>query len=636
MKRYAVTLCVTLSVAFPCLSGERPLQVLYRSFTREPETSAEFARMGIPDRCFFVANTLNSSGDVYCQYPPVWKKTGRYDWAPFDEQMADVRKASPNGRFLCMVDLNTPPWLTRWYELDSFSAVTHLAGSEDWLGLTTGWLTNFLAYAEKKYGDVIDGYILSGGRTSEWYEYDRGLTSRMKNEAWRAWCAERGLDFGPCVPDESERAQAAFENLIYDPKAEAAKIAYWKFHNGLVSDAILRFARAARTIIPPERRLGVFFGYFHVRERKVGSCQTSFGHLDYDRVFAAPELDFFIAPGNYSDRQIGGASGSQLIPGSVRRHGKRLLHEIDFRPHTMKDFSPWKTADDDLAGNTREWAFALVNHADCWWFDMWGHFYDDPGLKKRISRLKQITDRFAGEAQKSVAEVLMVADPESLYGVNERDPKSWRFGQFLRNRFGRTGVPFDVCSFADLSAMDLRQYKSICLYSTVLITPVRAEFLKRRVCCGGRQVVWCYAPGLSDGVSLDKSRVKAWAGVEFKTPGVSVTKMDGWQSVYAYDDVLYTPERLRELFVSAGCTPFTDLYVPVFANERLVAVHCASGGEKHVRLNRPATFVTELLSGRTIPVRDRVFTYGFESPDTRVFEVHGVESRNSASVDRAD
>ena len=621
MIRLAIS-SVVLPVALSCLARDRPAQMFYRSFTREPETSAEFARMGIPDRCFFVANTLNSSGNEYCQYASVWKKTGVYDWTPFDEQVADVRKASPDGRFLCMVDLNTPPWLTRWYELDSFSALTHLAANPDWHDLTKGWLTNFLAYAEGKYGDVIGGYVLSGGRTSEWYEYNRGLTSRVKNEAWRSWCAERELDFGTDVPGDAALATASFENLVYDPKTEGAKIAYWKFHNGLVSEAILDFAHAARTVIPEDRQLGVFFGYFHVKERKFGTCQTSFGHLDYDRVFAAPELDFFIAPGNYSDRPIGGASGSQLIPGSVLRHGKRFLHEIDFRPHTMQGFlSPWRTSADDIAGNTREWAFALVNHAHCWWFDMWGHFYDDPALKARIARLKKISDRFADDVSKSTAEVLLVADPESIYGINERDPKAWRFGQLLRNRFGRTGLPFDVCSFADLKAMDLRQYKSVCLYSTILITPARAAFLKERICRGGRQVLWCYAPGLSDGVSLDAVRVETWAGVPFRTPGVSVTERNGWQSVYAYDDALYTPEKLRALFVGAGCTPVSDLGVPVFANERLVAVHCATGGVRRLRLNRPAESVTELLSGKAFPVREGVFDYEFETPDTRVFEV---------------
>ena len=64
---------------------------------------------------------------------------------------------------------------------------------------------------------------------------------------------------------------------------------------------------------------------------------------------------------------------------------------------------------------------------------------------------------------------------------------------------------------------------------------------------GGRTVLWCYAPGVTDGKTLDAVRVETWAGVEFKTPGISVTPMSGWTSVYSYDYKLYNPWELTRI-----------------------------------------------------------------------------------------
>ena len=47
------------------------LWVTYRSFNRELERTGQFGAMGITNRCFFAANTINSAGNPYCEYPHV-------------------------------------------------------------------------------------------------------------------------------------------------------------------------------------------------------------------------------------------------------------------------------------------------------------------------------------------------------------------------------------------------------------------------------------------------------------------------------------------------------------------------------------------------------------------------------------
>ena len=615
----AAALCATgASAANPAPVGfkeqcQKQLWVTYRSFNKELERTGQFAAMGITNRCFFAANTINAFGNPYCEYPLIWKGFKKYDWSALDAQAEDLVKASPNARFMVMIDLNTPYWATHKFHLDSFTDITHAGVMPEWRNRTREWMLDFIAYAEKKWGGRIGAYILSGGCTSEWYERDRGRTSYAKNKGWRGWCNARNLSYGEEPPSPTALGRAAFENLVYDPATESEKIAYWKFHNSITANSILFFANAARKAIPKTKEIGVFFGYYLV------TSQTSFAHLDYERVYASPDIDFFIAPGNYSDRAIGGGSGSQLVYGTALRYGKRFLHEIDFGPHDQNQWGRglWKTLEDDLAGNTREAAFAMANNASYWWFDMWGQFYRNPKVRARIAALKKVQD--ALPPAPSVAEILIVCDPESLYNVNEKCPLERAFGQHLRNKIARIAAPHDVYSFGDLPVLDMNRYKLVCLNSTLLITPERAKFLREKVCGGGRTVLWSYAPGVTDGKSLDAARVKEWAGVPFKTSGISATQMDGWRSVYAYDYKLFTPESLTKIASDAGVHLYLDAPATVFAKEGFLAVHSKDGGKKTIRLRGKAAKVTDLLSGETVAQDADSFTCTFAAPDTRLF-----------------
>ncbi len=597
------------------------LYVCYRSFWPELEMTAAFADLGINTRCFFAANAINSLGFEYCKYPLIWKGIKKYDFDAYDKQVEDLLSANPEAKFLCMIDLNTPYWLTRRFALDSFAEISHAAANPEWIKITTQWMLDFIAYSEKKYGHKIQAYILSGGGTSEWYEYDRGRSSRVKNAAWRRWCQGQGLSLGDDVPSEGALQKAAHENVVYDPATEPEKIHYWHFHNAVIADAILHFAQAARPKIAKDKELGVFFGYYMVSDNKL----VSFGHMDYERVFASPDIDFVISPGNYNDRGMGGGSGSQLVYATAMRYGKRYLHEIDHRTHLVdKQWNAgkgWKTQADDDAGHKREAAFAMINHMSLWWFDMWGGWYQKDQTRQLIKRLKELSDQYALDPASSVAQTLLIADPQSAYCVNEKMPHASAMARQFRDKLTRTGAPVDVYSFNDLPAIDLSRYKVVFLPAMLLITPQRAEILKKHVLTPGRTVVWCYAPGISDGQTLDVARVKQWTGSDYKTPGPATVAMDGWTSVYAFDYQTMTPEALKAIMKQGGVHLYTDGPEPVYANQRLLAIHTKDGGPKKVSLPRPYRKVVDVIQGKTVAENTAEFVYPFLTPDTALFEL---------------
>jgi len=196
-----------------------------------------------------------------------------------------------------------------------------------------------------------------------------------------------------------------------------------------------------------------------------------------------------------------------------------------------------------------------------------------------------------------------------------------QINQGTRNKLNRMGAPFEVFSFNDLPRADLAHYKVLVFPGLFEVTQEKAEMLKNYACKNDRTVVFVYAPGISDGKTLDVTRVKDVTGTAFKTPGVSAAPRDGWKSVYVADYKDVTPQMLQKIAAGAGVTIYCEDAVPVYANERLVAIHMAQGGEKTITLPKVCREVRELYTGRVIPVKERRFQYMFATPDTALFEV---------------
>jgi hypothetical protein len=97
--------------------------------------------------------------------------------------------------------------------------------------------------------------------------------------------------------------------------------------------------------------------------------------------------------------------------------------------------------------------------------------------------------------------------------------------------------------------------------------------------------------------------------------------MGGWTSVYAFEYQTMTPAAIREILRCAGVHLYVEGEDPVFANRRLLAIHCQAGGEKRIALPRVCKRVVDVLKGVTVAEQAAAFTYRFESPDTVLFEL---------------
>ncbi len=628
----AAGLCA--SAADGPVTGKGPLAFSYRSFWPEFGAMAQFRDAGVGTVCIFAANTDNSLGQPYSKYPPVWRWFGTYDFASLDKQYDDVLAVNPAADFICMIDLNTPVWLQRQLSLqghsaecESFTMLSSACANPAWRKATGDYLEAVVRHMEARYGDRVKAYLLACGQTDEWMDYSRGVAGRAKTQAWKAWLKAHGRPEAP-VPALARIDRAAFENLIRDPATERDVIDYAQFTGDIVADTALAFAASTRALIPKQRQIGMFFGYIleltHAR-------MVWAGHLEYERLYASPDIDFFISPGTYGDRPMGGGSGFMVPNGTRVLNGKGFLHEIDHRTPTynvkLNEFVsigwmvPWKDQAETDAGLKREFALAIVNGTSLWCFDMWGGVFKTPETLKLVGQSKKLWDRYAALPLKSCAEVALVVDPQSARLVNDQNPLVKEIYQGTRNKLNRLGAPFEVFSFNDLARVDLRPYKLLVFPGLFEVTPEKAALLMSRVLRDHRTAVFVHAPGISDGRSLDTARVRELTGTAYKTPGVTTAQREGWTAVYAAGYTNLTPQVLKKAARDAGVTIYCEDEVPVFANEKLVAIHMAQGGAKTITLPGACREVRELYTGRVVPVQGRQFPYTFATPDTALFEL---------------
>ncbi|MBP5622680.1 MAG: hypothetical protein J6X44_11775, partial [Thermoguttaceae bacterium] len=327
-------------------------------------------------------------------------------------------------------------------------------------------------------------------------------------------------------------------------------------------------------------------------------------------VVASDDVDFFISPGTYSERAIGGGSGSMAPNETFLLAGKRRLHETDHRTSTynydLNEFvsigkiSPWQNEAENVAGQRRELCLSLIDRASIWWFDMWGGAFDFDGAFDNLAVMKRVWDENVGKQGESAAEILLVVDPQSAMRVNDREPRSPAIYHAIRNRLDHVGAPFAVCSFNDLTTTDLSRVKLAILPGSFYLPEERRAILRETLLKDDRTILWVGPTGIDDGESLDVGRVRDVTGVDYGTDAPEPIDRAGffdvgdgkWRSAAIADHADVDIRRLRELAIESGVTQYVEDESPVYATERLVAVHTKTGGVKKITLPRDVASVT--------------------------------------------
>lgn len=613
------------------MKEKKPQFLAYRSFHTPLSTIEKFSDAGYEVACVFPAHTLNSLGEPYSQYPPTWLWFDKIDFVPFDRMVEDTTRAMPGAKLILMVDLNSPAWLEHndWLgSNDTFMNLGKAIHNPKWLTATENYLKAFVGYANEKYGDRIVACVIACGSTDEWYDYSRGSESSERRAAWRVYQTANGKPDPVDIPPESAREHFVHEDFLRSPTEDAIALDYWRFCNESVANTIIRFAGDVREIVGDKAEIGCFYGYIL---EKSDNALVSCGHLDYERVFACPNIDFVISPGTYRDRQIGGGSGFLVPSGTAAVNGKRLLHECDQRTHTYNKyltpyitlpFRHWENESETVAGIKREASLGLIKRTHLWWFDMWGDFYQGENVMKTLARVRDLWYEYSCEPAQDVCEVAMIVDPDSTYFVNQNHEMTPKMNLGTRNLLNRLGAPYEVYSFSDIPKIkNFDRYKLVIFTSMFNLTEEKREILDKYVLTGERGVLWLYASGIiTDGV-LDTENCARLTGIPYGKEGLTAKKLDGYTSYYLHKYADLTPEILKDIAKECGVRVTTEEKIPVYAEGNLLAVHTAEGGVLNLSVDEKYTEAEELFTGKISEIKGGKFNYEFASPDTALFEL---------------
>lgn len=627
-------------------------RVAYRSFWPQARYNRQFAEAGVKLVFVYPSNTICSLNVPYCNYPPIWIGPDQYNWQSLDDHMGDVLTWNPEAKLIVMIDLNTPGWWVRSHGgdadflrlaetspgapnmpprakgangADSFCHLAEVLLRDDFRRDAKQYMRKFLEYTESKYRDRIAAYQLSCGGTCEWYDWQRGKPGPLKQAAFAQWMDRPGMK----VPEDREKTT---HYLFYDPVKDADKIAYWRFHNGLVADAMLEFAAEAKQVIQGRVPLGTFYGY--IMELSAHRLLYE-GHLAYDRVFQSPLLGYNTEPADYRNRRAGGTGGFLYCIDSLFANNKGAWHEVDHITHVLRKGAVndrpipghgqrFHTKAETIGGLRREFAMAMIHGSHMWWFDMFGGWFDDPAIMSNIEKMIDISERFA-DTGPGKAEVAVLADADSMYYVDGHSPLAGYVLRDLQFAMFGAGVPWRCYSFADLPKLDMSAFKVVILPNLFVVTPEKRKLLDDKLFRDQKTIVMTFAPGIITNGRYDPANIQKLTGVAVESvsrppqPQEAIYRDRGhWTSVFLTRPQMTTP-LLRDIFRKAGVHIYCEEGDPFYANDELIALHSGEGGRRSIRLPEPRK-VVELFEGRTVsdqPVSQ--FTETFQPMETRLY-----------------
>lgn len=614
----------------------------------------------------------------YSLFGEVWTGPRQFNWENFDAQMALFEANAPGAYYNIALQLDTRDWALRAHPdwSNCYWNLVEMAGHEPWRTETAESLQEFLRQIEARYGDRVFAYSLLCGSSTEWYTNSQGRgrpeaairEHPLKTEAFRRFTNDPTAAMPPL-----EELHHTSHGALRDPVADAAALRYWRFHHEIIGDAIVHFCRKAQEVLQHRKLLGLFYGYLTQlnSERLLQE-----GHLGYERVWRSPDLDMLYAPAKYgAPRSFERASGYLLTVDSLDLRDKLVFQEIDHTTHIARGTvengraipgsgTKLRNAFETRQVLRREFALTRVKRTALWWFDFLGGNYASPEMMAMVAELVRAQERLRDVPMRSVAQIAVFGDVQSMYHVNARSSLADDLLVQPPDELARIGAPFDIYNFSDIDhpRLPFAQYKLLVFLNAFRIPPHKRAFIRKELQTGNRTLLWLYAPdyiqpdGFSAGAIAeiagihvtaragDDSAVQA-AGARFGfgrkvTPlfevhdegaevlgayvsngAAALVRKKQAHHTSVYSAVGNLPAALyREIARTAGVHIYYEGNDPTYINSRLFGIHMQSDPSPRITLPAgSACRLVELFDGGTVTVEDGVCILPHAAGTTKLY-----------------
>lgn len=512
----------------------------------------------------------------------------------------------------------------------------------------------------------------------------------------KVWHDEKVTFDTATLPTISERDPNGMGGKIfYDPQRDQRIIDFNLFLSDAGADTLLFYAEIVKTLTDNEKILGAFNGYMWAQ---AGSDANGKIHSSFNRLLNSEYIDFFASPLAYSERYLGQASTYMPMIDSILSHGKMYIAEIDHRTSLETSYSDnfqYGSGQGISTGKTytiretvlqykRDIVQGLLNGVGMWFFDMRGNWLGEEQFYQIIYDMKKEYDYSYTFTNKSnLNEVAVIVGEETYaYSTLSGFNAVYHFNNYLyrvqRKSLNTMGAGYDTYSMSDLTDGKVPDsYKVYVMLSPIEVTKEESAAIDKYIKTKNHTVVWVYACGYSDGLTLGTDNISALTGINVKEmslssiinvrisdndnpltkglkgvtygnstqgvnpllyvddasaeklgyyadrttyAGLAVKDMGEWTSVYS--GAMNLPVGLlRNILKTAGVHIYSENSNDViFSNANYVALYSGFGERKTIKLNGNYA-VYDVNKGEYYSMNTNEITFDHEAYDTALFRL---------------
>lgn len=495
-----------------------------------------------------------------------WHKVSPFEWEPLQEEIAGALQADPQTKVLLRLHLNPPYWwlrdnpdeqviygdqpgiddgeTQRLIRDDDKPRLRVSLASQKWLAEAGECLKQFCRHVwNTPEGEAVLGIQVACGMNGEWHhwgwEADCSLPMKARfhrllhekygtNEALQAaWgnpdVTLENAPFMPCVEQPGD------DGIFRDPVRSRHIMDAQETIQRSMPEAILHFCKIVKENWGRPVLTGAFYAYYLGTG---GDKMPLIGHMHPEMLYEAREyVDFLCGPFPYMEnRQADCVPMSRALMESNRLHGMLWLTEMDQHPAGTEDFMGGDPAriDETIAQLRRNVLLPLLAGEGLWFYDhrVIPHFvgpnsknpyagsiyrktgwWDNPLLLKEIRALRELADRhLLDAAYRPAADVLVVYTLPAHYAFSRFIDDEYA----LHDALSRSGVAYDCIYLSDLQLAQMERYRCVIFPNAYCLSSEQRALIRQRT--QGKQVVWLYAAGFSDGHTLSIDHIREMTG----------------------------------------------------------------------------------------------------------------------------
>lgn len=478
------------------IDQENYLPLAFKSFRATKRNISDFYNAGI--RLFNVLTGAITSaiGVPYSLFGESWLDDEVYDFDAIDRQIELFIENAPDAYYSVMLQLDTREWWLNKYKdyPNSFTHLSQMEADEKWRELAAKYMQAAIRHIEEKYGDRVFGYFLLCGTTTEWFsDYSYEEPNELVEAAYRKWLG----DESSVVPTKEEREKDSGTIFLEEINDENV-INYRRFEAWQRSDTIAYFLEKAQEVLQHKKLMGLYYGYIF---ELGGPRLWDTGYLDYERIFTSENVDMISSPVSYSYRAQDVGSQQMLTNSTLDLHDKIYFLEHDQTTCILPDIieghrfvHPRKASciEEDVNLLRRDFLLAFSNGIAMWWFDMLEGWYYHPRFMKEIEHMISISNSLCDKEYRSMSEIAVIVDPESMYYVNKNSDINNYLFLSQRMDLSYMGAPYELFSICDMKNIPLEQYKLFIFLDSFAKSRELEEFveeLKNK----GKTILFSYA-----------------------------------------------------------------------------------------------------------------------------------------------